>query len=69
MLFPDLPQRIARIFPTYYFLQPIYEIAVQGSTLGQHRVQVAVAVALCCALLPVVVARARRLEQQLATTS
>lgn len=68
-LFPDLPQWIARVFPTYYFLQPIYEISVQGSTLDRHGAQVAVAVALCAALLPVVVSRARRLEQQLAATS
>lgn len=67
-LFPDLPQWIARLFPTYYFLQPIYEIAVTGSTLGEHVGQVAVAVAICLALLPAVVAMARRLERQAAVT-
>lgn len=68
ILFPDLPQWIARLFPTYYFLQPIYEIAVTGSSLGEHLVELAVALALCLLLIPAIAAMGRRLEQQLATT-
>lgn len=66
ILFPDLPQWIARIFPTYYFLQPIYDIAVTGGALRDHLLELSIAVALCLVLLPAVVAMGRRLEHQLA---
>lgn len=68
-LFPDLPQWIARLFPTYYFLQPIYEMSVLGTTFSDHLVQLAVSVGLCLAILPAVFAMARRLEQRVAATA
>lgn len=63
-LFPGLPQGVARVFPTYYFLQPIYEMAVAGSAFGDHLVEVAVSVGICLALVPAVVAMGRRLERR-----
>ncbi len=67
-LFPDLPQWIARIFPTYYFLQPIFEIATTGAGLGEYVVELAVCVLVCLALLPGVAAYGRRFEAASAET-
>ena len=67
-LFPGLPQWIAQLFPTYYFLQPIYDMAVTGTTFSEHLVELAACVAICLALLPAVSAMGRRLEQQMAAT-
>lgn len=67
-LFPGLPQWIAQLFPTYYFLQPIYEMAVTGTTFSDHLVELAACVAICLALVPAVSAMGRRLEQQMAAT-
>lgn len=68
ILFPGLPQWIAQVLPTYYVLQPIYEIAVTGTTIGDHGADIAVALAICAALLPGVAVMARRLERALAMT-
>ncbi len=65
-MFPDLPQWPARLFPTYYFLQPIFDLAVGASTIGEHWRELLVAVAICLALLPAVVSMGRRLEDRLA---
>lgn len=68
-LFPDLPQWIARLFPTYYFLQPIFEIATTGAGLGEHLIELAVCVVICLALLPAVAAYGRRFEAASAATT
>lgn len=65
-LFPSLPQWIAQLFPTYYFLQPIYEVAVQGTSFSDHVPELAVATAICLLLVPGVVAAGRRAERRLA---
>jgi ABC-2 type transport system permease protein len=65
-LFPGLPQWVAQVFPTYYFLQPIYDMAVTGTTMSDHLLDLVVCAALCLALLPAVRAMGHRLEQQMA---
>ena len=65
-LFPGLPQWIAQVFPTYYFVQPIYDMAVLGSRFGDHWIELAVCVVIVAVLLPLVAAMGRRLEQQMA---
>ena len=67
-LFPGLPQGVARIFPTYYFLQPIYDMSVAGTGLGDHWLELAVCAAICVLMVPLVAAMGRRLEQHLAAT-
>ena len=32
-IWPDLPQWIAYIFPTHYFMKPLYEGAIKGTDL------------------------------------
>jgi hypothetical protein len=63
-LFPALPQWIPHIVPTYYFLAPIYGIATQGHTLGDHLLDLAVALTVCLALVPAVRTVGRRAERQ-----
>lgn len=67
-IFPDLPQWIAQLFPTYYFLQPIYEIATTGTSLGDHWLELLVGLAVCVALLPGVIAVGRVAERKSAIT-
>ncbi len=65
-LFPDWPQWIARIFPTYWFIDPLYRVALQGDTLAEVWWELLVALALTVLTLVAVVALARRMEARLA---
>ncbi|HZJ48629.1 MAG TPA: ABC transporter permease, partial [Acidimicrobiia bacterium] len=67
-LFPGLPQWIPKLVPTYYFLQPIYDLAIGGDTFSDVLPEILIAVAICIALVPLVAWVARRSEQQLAMT-
>jgi ABC-2 type transport system permease protein len=67
-IWPDLPQWIPWISPTYYFLTPTYEIAVEGAALGDLWLELVIGIALCVLLLPVVARFGRRAELELATT-
>lgn len=66
IIWPTLPQWIPKLAPTYYFLQPVYDIAVNGMAFGDFWVEFAVGCALCVALLPIVIATGRRAEIRLA---
>lgn len=46
-MFPQLPQWVARLFPTYYMINPIVQMSLHGATWGQ----VAGDVAVLCALI------------------
>jgi ABC-2 type transport system permease protein len=65
-LFPGAPEWIARIFPTYYFLGPLYDIVVHGATLGSQALDLGVALLICVALVPAIDLLARRMERRLA---
>ena len=65
-LFPGLPQWIPRLTPTYYFLQPIYELSVKGAGFGDVWDELVVAVIIVAALIPAVAAMGRRAERRLA---
>lgn len=65
-LFPGVPEWIAMVFPTYYFMGPLYDIVVSGARLSDQLVELAIALALCAALLPPVAVLARRMEGRLA---
>jgi ABC-2 type transport system permease protein len=53
-IWPDLPGWIARLGPTFYFLQPIFDISVGGATLGDVAADLAIGAAICGALIPAV---------------
>jgi ABC-2 type transport system permease protein len=63
-IFPDWPQWIAQVFPTYWIINPIFEVAVQDAGLGDVAGQLAVALVICLALVPAVVVVSRRMTQQ-----
>ena len=67
-IWPNLPQWIAKIFPTYYFLSPLFEIAIRGAGLADVWVELAIGFAVCAVLLPGVHALGRRMEATLAAT-
>jgi ABC-2 type transport system permease protein len=68
-LFPDLPQWIGRLGPSFYFLDPIFEAVAGQATLGDVWLELAIGVAIVVALVPAVVAMGRQLERNLATTT
>lgn len=68
-IFPGLPQWIAQIGPTYYFLEPIYEIAINGAAFADVWVELAIGAAICVALVPVMFPFGRRLQTRLAMTT
>jgi ABC-2 type transport system permease protein len=65
-LFPDWPQWIAKLFPTYWFLDPIFEATMRGAGLGDVGFELLVGAAICVALVPVIMLLARRAQVQLA---
>jgi len=67
-LFPGLPQWIPKFVPTYYFLQPIYDIAIRGDTFADVLPQVLIAMVICISLVPLVAWVAKRSEHELAIT-
>lgn len=68
VLFPGLPQWIPKLIPTYYFLQPIYDIAIRGDTFADVVPELLIAAAFCIALVPLVAWVARWSQRQLAMT-
>ena len=68
-LFPDLPQWISQLFPTYYFLSPIFEMATAGTVFNDHWVEMLVGIAVVLALLPAVRAMGRRAERMSAIST
>jgi len=64
-IFPDWPQWVAKIFPTYWFLDPIYQVALQGADFSAVWKDLAVAVAICAALVPVIYWLGRKMTAEL----
>lgn len=60
-LFPDLPQWIAKLGISYWFLQPIFAVTAEGAPASDVWPTIAVAAALCVALFPLVHWAGRRL--------
>lgn len=65
-LFPDLPQWIARLGPTYYFMEPAFRVANEGADLGDIIGTLAVGAGICLVLIPVVARAGLRLEKTVA---
>jgi len=65
-IWPDLPQWVPKIFPTYYFLNPLFEVAVKGTDPGEVWSDLAIALVVCVALLPLVFVMGRRMTARLA---
>lgn len=64
-LFPDWPQWIAKLFPTYWFLEPIFEVAVNGAGLGEVWFEDLVSLAVSLAFVPVIILLGRGMQARL----
>jgi ABC-2 type transport system permease protein len=64
-IFPDWPQWIAKIFPTYWVLDPIFEIATKNANLAAVGFDLSVAMAICGVLIFPVWALMRRMLAKL----
>ncbi len=67
-IFPNWPQWIAKLFPTYWFLNPIFNVTIRGYDLADVWGELAVAVVICAALVPVILVLARRMRQSLSVS-
>jgi ABC-2 type transport system permease protein len=65
-LFPSVPPWIAKLFPTYYFLGPLYEMTVNAESLSSVYGELLIGVAISLALMAAVVPVSRRMEMRLA---
>jgi len=65
-LFPSWPQWIARIFPTWWFIDPVYRISMRGASFSEVAPDLAVAMGICLALIPPLLLLGRRLQTRLA---
>jgi ABC-2 type transport system permease protein len=62
-MFPNIPQWISRIFPTYYLIQPIMEISQLGGGWSDIAANVFILVGLDLVLIGVVIFALRRTKQ------
>lgn len=65
-VFPDWPQWIARLFPTYWVINPIFEVTILETPLAQVAWQLVVAIAIGLVAAPAVAWLGRRMQAQLA---
>ena len=64
-IFPDWPDWIAKIFPTYWILNPIFEITVKNADPASVAVELVIATVICLILLIPVTALKRRMQAHL----
>lgn len=50
-VFPNWPQWIAKIFPTYWIIDPIVAVTIRGEKLGDIAVSLAIALGICILLV------------------
>jgi ABC-2 type transport system permease protein len=68
-IWPDWPQWIGKLFPTYWVINPIFEVSLNNGSLSDVWVELVVATGVIAVLGVAVVALTRRLGTQLATAS
>jgi ABC-2 type transport system permease protein len=65
-IFPEWPQWIAKLFPLYWILEPIWTVAIMGGSLSDVWVELTVAVGITLALVPLVGMVARKVQTEMA---
>ena len=65
-MFPDWPQWIAKLFPLYWVIEPIWAVSVNSEPIASVAFELAVALAITVALFPVTLWLARRMQSQMA---
>ena len=63
-MFPQIPEWIGRLFPTYYALQPIVELSLRGGGWSDIAVSVFILIGIDILLVFVIAIAARRLMQR-----
>jgi ABC-2 type transport system permease protein len=67
-LFPNLPQWIAKIFPTYWIINPIFEIAINDGGFSEVAPDLMVALVFITVLIFPVIILSRRMKARLSAT-
>ena len=67
-IFTSWPQWVAKLFPTYWVINPLYEVTINDGGLGTVWAELAVALGIIVLLALVVVALTKRLRSKLAAT-
>jgi ABC-2 type transport system permease protein len=65
-IFPEWPQWIAKLFPLYWILEPIWTVAIMGGSLSDVWVELTVAVGITVALIPLIGLVARKVQTEMA---
>ncbi|HAL30775.1 MAG TPA: hypothetical protein DCP20_08695 [Coriobacteriia bacterium] len=65
-IFPEWPQWIAKIFPLYWIIEPIWQVSVMGEGLGAVWVELVVALGITAALGAAAWWLAKRMQAQMA---
>jgi ABC-2 type transport system permease protein len=68
-IFPDWPQWIAKIFPTYWIINPIYEVTINGAGLDVVGTELLIALGVIAAMIVPIVLLTRRLETSIGLAS
>ena len=68
-LFPEAPEWIAQIFPTYYVLNPVLEVSQQGAALGEIAGDLAILSTMVAVLLLILAFLIERQAEELALAS
>ena len=62
-LWDDFPMWLARMAPTYYFVDPSWRIAIEGATLADVGQELLIGAAICAGFIPLVLWAGRRAER------
>jgi ABC-2 type transport system permease protein len=65
-IFPDWPQWIAKLFPTYWVINPVYEVTINGAGLGTVWGELAIALVVIVVMILPIRFLIGRLETKLA---
>ncbi|MDZ4166762.1 MAG: ABC transporter permease, partial [Coriobacteriia bacterium] len=65
-IFPEWPQWIARLFPLYWIIEPIWQVSVMGQSLSTVWMELLVAVGITAALGVAAAWLAKRMQAQMA---
>jgi ABC-2 type transport system permease protein len=65
-IFPEWPQWIAKLFPLYWILNPIWEVSIMGESISTVWFELVVALAITAGIGVLTVFVARRMQNQMA---
>lgn len=66
-LFPEWPQWIAKLFPLYWIIEPIWQVSIMGRPISTVWFELLVAIGITLALVPLTAWLARRMQTQMAS--